>query len=249
MHKRTHQLIRSTRPFLTAVVGSAVMAALACAPVAGAAGRPAGNLAVSGVADNEPVTQTLVVPVAGPNGTIQVQVAITCGDVVVNGNFEAPSPGRPWAGVANTPSRIYNDPFVSNVRAHNGAQSGRVGSPTINSYWNEMIQTVQLPNGVSSVTLTYWRYLDTAETSRTKAYDTFSIGLETEQGIQIVQPQRVTNMSSGRSTWVKETLALPSASAYSGQRLWVTFKGTTDSNRPSSLYVDDVQLMVCALNG
>jgi hypothetical protein len=28
--------------------------------------------------------------------------------------------------------------------------------------------------------------------------------------------------------------------------LWVTFKATTDSSLPSSLYIDDVQLIVCA---
>jgi hypothetical protein len=172
---------------------------------------------------------------------------VHCDNVVSNGDFEQPLPGRPWTGVANTPGVVYNDPFITNVRAHTGAQSGRVGSPTVNSYWNELLQTVQLPGNVLSVTLTYWRFLDTAETSVTTVYDVFTAGLETEQGIQIAQPQQIDNTSPGCGAWVQGSLDLPNASAYSGQRLWVLFKGTTDSNLPSSLYVDDVQLIVCAL--
>ena len=144
------------------------------------------------------------------------------------------------------PGAIYNAAFTSNVRVHGGVQSGRVGSPTVNSYWNELLQTVQLPARVTSVTLSYWRYLDTTETSRTKAFDIFTAGIETEQGIQAVQPQRIDNTSTGRRAWVKGSIVLPRASTYSGRRLWVSFKGTTDGNHPSSLYVDNVQLTVCA---
>ena len=191
-----------------------------------------------------PVTYTLFLPaiVPGEPG----QLAPTCNDVIRNGNFDGTSTGRPWTGVANTPSAVYAPTLLSSTRAHSGAQSGRVGSPSVNSFWNEMIQTVPLPGGVTSVTLVYWRFLDTTETSTTKVYDSFSAGLETEKGIQIVTPQQINNTSAGRGQWVKSTLALPNPAAYSRQRLWVTFKGRTDSNLPSSLYVDDVQLTVCA---
>jgi hypothetical protein len=178
-------------------------------------------------------------------GDQKSDISVRCTDVIRNGNFEAPAPGRPWTGVANTPRMIYNAAFTSNARAHGVAQSGRVGSPTMNSYWSELLQTVQLPARVTSVTLSYWRYLDTAETSRTKANDVFTAGIETEQGIQSVQPQRIDNTSTGRGAWVKSSIVLPKAASYSGQRLWVSFKGTTDGKLPTSLYVDDVQLIVC----
>jgi murein DD-endopeptidase MepM/ murein hydrolase activator NlpD len=192
-------------------------------------------------------------PVAAWNAMIPIVMSLSsgpqirCSNIVGNGDFEAASPGRPWTGVANAPGAVYNDPFINTTRAHSGAQSGRVGSPAVNSYWNELLQTVQLPGNVVSVTLTYWRFLDTSETSVTTIYDRFTAGLETEQGIQIVPPQHIDNTSSGHGAWVQESIVLPNASDYSGQRLWVSFKGTTDSNLPSSLYVDDVQLQVCAL--
>ena len=179
-------------------------------------------------------------------GDQKSDIFVRCTDVIKNGNFEAPASGRPWTGVANTPGVVYSAALTSNARAHAGAQSGRLGSPTVNSYWNELLQTVQLPARVTSVTLSYWRYLDTTETSRTKAFDIFTAGVETEQGIQVAPPQRIDNTSTGRGTWVKGSLVLPKAASYSGRRLWVSFKGTTDGNHPSSLYVDDVQLIVCS---
>jgi hypothetical protein len=200
----------------------------------------------------EPTTHTLYLPAIVPGEVPQEQVTATpeavagCRDVLRNGDFDTSSTGRPWTGVANTSSTVYAPSFLSNVRAHSGAQSGRVGSPSVNSMWNEILQTVALPAGVTSVTLSYWRFLDTTETSTTKAYDIFSAGLETEKGIEIVTPQRIDNTSSGRGQWVKSTLSLSNPAAYSSQRLWVSFKGRTDSNLPSSLYLDDVQLTVCA---
>ena len=109
-----------------------------------------------------------------------------------------------------------------------------------------MIQTMQMPAGVVSATLTYWRYLDTTETSLTTVYDRFSVGIETEQGIQISAPEQIDNTSSGRGAWVQGTIDLPNPSAYSAQRLWLSFKAATDSNLPSSLHIDDVSFAVCA---
>ena len=53
------------------------------------------------------------------------------------------------------------------------------------------------------------------------------------------------NTSAGRGQWVRETLVFADPSAVLGQGVWVTFKGTTDGNQPSSLYLDDVELQVC----
>jgi hypothetical protein len=168
-----------------------------------------------------------------------------CGDLLANGDFERALPGRPWVGIANTSSAIYNDAFIFTTRPRSGARSGRIGSPSLNNYWNELLQTVQLPPAVTSVTLTYWRNLSTTETSVSTVYDRFRIGVETEQGVEIVTPQQIDNTSAGRNTWVQQTLSVPDAARYSGQRVWVSFKANTDGSLPSSLFVDDAQLIVC----
>jgi len=180
----------------------------------------------------------------------------TCTNVLANGSFEDAS-SQAWTGIANTGSTIYNvipngassgvaDPLIYTARPRTGARSGRIGSAGVNGYWNELVQTVQLPTNVTSVTLTYWRYLDTQEASTTAALDVFKIGLETEKGIEIAKPQQIDNRSAGRGQWVQETYSVANANAWSGQKLWVTFKGQLDGARPSALYVDDAELSVCA---
>jgi hypothetical protein len=182
--------------------------------------------------------------------------AVSCSNVLLNAGFE--DTANPiWTGIANTGATIYNvlaggsnsgvnDPLIYTTRPRTGARSGRVGSPNVNSYWNELLQTAQMPANVTSATLTYWRFLDTRETSTTTAYDVFRIGLETEKGIEVMTPQQIDNRSAGRGQWVQETVNVPNASALSNQKTWVSFKARLDGNSPTALYIDDVALTVCA---
>ena len=171
--------------------------------------------------------------------------AASCVNLARDGGFESGRLGVGWAAIANTSSKVYTDPAIYKLRPRTGSYGAWLGASNLNSVWNELVQTVQLPAKVTSVQLRYWRYLETAETDRTRVYDRFTIGLETDKGIQIVTPQQIDNTSTGRNTWVQQSFDLPNAANYSGQKLWATFKATTDSNRPSSLYVDDVELIVC----
>jgi hypothetical protein len=183
-----------------------------------------------------PLIGALNSPVNTSGATVQ------CDNLTINGGFES---NAGWVGIANTDSAIYREAIVSSARARNGVRSGMVGSPTANGFWNEILQTVRLPARTSSVTLTLWRYLVTNEASRTRAYDHFSIVLESDAGIELTTPRRINNTSAGRGAWVRETLTLPNASAWSGRGIWISIKGNTDRNRTSRLYVDDVVLTVC----
>ena len=182
--------------------------------------------------------------------------AVTCSNALLNAGFED-SANPVWTGVANTSGTIYNvlaggsnsgvnDPLIYTTRPRSGASSGRVGSPNVNSYWNELVQTAQLPANVTSATLTYWRFLDTRETSTSTAFDVFRVGIETDKGIEVMAPQQIDNRSAGRVQWIQETLIVPNASALSNQRVWLSFKGRLDGNLPSALYIDDAALNVCA---
>lgn len=168
-----------------------------------------------------------------------------CTNLARDGGFESGRLGVGWAAIANTSSKVYADPAIYKVRPRTGSYGAWLGADTINNVWNELVQTVQLPAQVTSVQLRYWRYLVTAETDRANIYDRFTVGIETEKGIQLATPQQIDNTSAGRNTWVQQTFELPNAATYSGQKLWVSFKATTNSSRPSSLYVDDVEIVVC----
>ncbi len=191
-----------------------------------------------------------------PNQPEKDMAAPACANLLVNGDFEA-SLALPWSGIANTPGAIYNvipggantslkDTLTDASRARSGFKSGRVGSPSVNGYWNELVQTVRLPANVTSASLSYWRYLDTRETTTTTAFDRFEVGLESDKGIQLLPPQKFDNKDAKRGQWVQETLSLSNPSAYSGQSVWVTVKGNLDNTNPSSFLVDDVELTVCA---
>jgi hypothetical protein len=235
-----------------------------CAVLAGATSELADATAL--VSDTQALSNTTLLPAVmgdsadSANEPVKTLAPAACSNLLLNGSFETASAGPaalPWSGLANTPSTIYNvipnstssslkDDLVSTARSHSGFRSGRVGSPTINGYWTELVQTVALPAGVASLQLTYWRYLDTSETSTTVSYDRFEVGLETERGVQIVAPQKIDNRDGRRGQWVQEVINVPNPTVYSGRSIWVTFKGNTDNTLPSSFLVDDVELSVCA---
>ena len=166
----------------------------------------------------------------------------SCANVLQDGGFEGDAD---WAGIANTSRAVYAEGIFADEHAHSGARSGRVGSPTVNGYWNEVLQTVEIPAGATRLTLRFWRRLETRETSTRTVYDAFRIGVESERGVEAAPPLRIDNTSPGRGEWVNEELVVADAAALSGRSVWVTIKGATDGTLPSSLYVDDVELVVC----
>ncbi len=191
----------------------------------------------------EPGAQTA--PAAAAASQPAEAANVVCSNLARDPGFESGKLGVGWAAIANTSSALYADASIYTVRPHTGSFGAWLGSSKFNSVWNELVQTVQLPPKVTSVQLRYWRYLETTETDRTKVYDRFTASFETEKGIQIMTPQQIDNTSAGRGVWAQQTLDLANAANYAGQKLWLSFKATTDSNLPSSLYVDDVEVNVC----
>lgn len=191
-----------------------------------------------------PGGQALVRPAGTPEAPA-AQAALACTNLARDGGFESGRLGVGWAAISNTSSKLYADPAIYTRRPRTGSYGAWLGANNLNLVWNELVQTVQLPANVTSVQVRYWRYLETAETNRTQVLDHFRVGLETEKGIQIMTPQQIDNTSAGRSTWVQQTLDLPNAGNYAGRKLWLSFKATTNGSLPSSLYVDDVELLVC----
>ncbi|MCX6048034.1 MAG: M23 family metallopeptidase, partial [Chloroflexi bacterium] len=191
------------------------------------------------------VEQPVAQPIAVAAADDATAANVVCSNLARDGNFEAGKLGIGWAAISNTSGKLYSDPAIYTVRPHAGSYGAWLGANNLNSVWNELVQTIQLPPRVTSVQVRFWRYLETAETDRAKVYDVFTAGLETEKGIQIVTPLQIDNTSTGRNIWSQQTLDLPNAANYANQKLWVSFKATTDSNLPSSLYVDDVEINVC----
>ncbi|CAM5234305.1 peptidase [Streptomyces xanthochromogenes] len=150
--------------------------------------------------------------------------ACTPTQVVANGDFESGT--SPWT--QSSTSVITNRAGES---AHGGthfAWLNGVGS----THTDTLSQSVTIPSGCSTATLTYWLHIDTAETTTSTAYDklTAKIGSTT----------LATYSNLDKNTgYVQKSVDV---SGFAGQTVTLAFTGTEDSSLKTSFVLDDVAL-------
>lgn len=104
------------------------------------------------------------------------------------------------------------------------------------SHTDYVRQSVTIPSGVSSATLSFYLHVDTAESGST-AYDKLSVQVITSTGKYItLAAYSNANASSG---YVLRTIDL---GAYKGQTVQVNFYGVEDSSLQTSFVIDDVSV-------
>ncbi|WP_432189291.1 M1 family aminopeptidase [Streptomyces sp. Tue6028] len=166
-----------------------------------------------------PGTPAAAAPPAAP-----AAAACTPTQVVANGGFESGT--SPWS---QSSTRVITN--RAGQTAHGGtsfAWLGGVGS----THTDTLSQSVTVPSGCSSATLTFWLHIDTAETTSSIAYDklTAKIGSTT----------LATYSNLDKNTGYAQKSF--DVSAFAGQTVTLTFTGTEDSSLQSSFVVDDVAL-------
>lgn len=204
----------------------AAMAAvsLPAAPVAAAPGAAPAAASVSAAAPaatSADVTSTAAAP---SGGTAPTAAACTPSQVIVNGGFE--SGVSPW-----TQSSTGVITSRSGQTAHGGtafAWLDGVGG----THTDTLAQSVTIPSGCATATLTFWLHIDTAETTSSTAYDrlTAKIGTTT----------LATYSNLDKNTgYVRKSIDV---SAFAGGTVNLTFTGTEDSSLQSSFVLDDIAL-------
>ncbi|MFF4399508.1 M1 family aminopeptidase [Streptomyces sp. NPDC001480] len=180
----------------------------------------AGALAVAATAAvTLPGTPAAAAPTAAARAA-----ACTPAQVMTNGGFESGT--SPWS--QSSTSVITSRTGQS---AHGGtsfAWLDGVGS----THTDTLTQSVTIPTGCSSATLTFWLHIDTAETTSSTAYDklTAKIGSTT----------LATYSNLDKNTgYVQKSFDV---SAFAGQTVSVAFTGTEDSSLQTSFVLDDVAL-------
>jgi hypothetical protein len=103
-----------------------------------------------------------------------------------------------------------------------------------------LAQTVTVPTGCSSYQLSFWLHIDTAETSKTKAYDTLQVQVLNSSGTVLGTLATFSNLNAA-SGYVQHTYDV---SAYSGQTVTLKFTGAEDSEDQTSFVIDDTALNV-----
>jgi subtilase family serine protease len=125
-------------------------------------------------------------------------------------------------------------------------QWGASGQPTHGGTWNAWLdgygtthtdtlsQTVSLPAGCGTYTLSFWLHIDSAETTTTVQYDKLTV----QVGATTLATYSNLNKASGYS------LKSFNVGAFAGQTVTIKFTGTEDISLQTSFVIDDTALNV-----
>ena len=163
-----------------------------------------------------------VTPTATPTAT----PTPTCENTLPHGDFEA-GILPPWGSVGETQ--------VTTARAHGGIRSVRLGGA--NHAGAEVFAGVELPPAATSMTLSYWWYVESSDPDLDADIMVVVVGDEGDE----MAIEFLTN-GSPRNAWHQSIFDMGS---YAGRFAGVTFHVETNEASPTSFYVDDVQVQVC----
>ncbi|RPF37477.1 M1 family metallopeptidase [Streptomyces sp. TLI_185] len=163
-------------------------------------------------------------PAAPAAAAPSAAAACTPAQVVTNGGFESGT--SPW-----TQSSTSVITSRSGQTAHGGTSYAWLDG-TGGTHTDTLSQSVTIPSGCSTATISFWLHIDTTETTSSIAYDklTAKIGGTT----------LATYSNLDKNTgYVKKTLDV---SAFAGQTVTLAFTGTEDSSLQTSFVLDDIAL-------
>jgi hypothetical protein len=194
----------------------------------------ASTLTISTSSSTAAGTYTVTITGTGPSAThtasfaLTVTAATTCtaAQKITNPGFESGSTG--WSATsgvigANGPSEP----------AHSGTWDAWLDGYG-RSHTDTVSQSITIPSGCSSYTLAFWLHVDTAETTKTTAYDKLTVTL----GSTTLATYSNLNKASG---YVQHAF---NVSGFAGQTVKLTFKGVEDVSLQTSFVVDDTALNV-----
>jgi hypothetical protein len=118
------------------------------------------------------------------------------------------------------------------------ARLGGVGSTATRTAW----QSVSIPSGRTSATLSYYLRIDTAESATaTSVYDRLEVQVLNSAGTSVLRSCTSYSNRDAGTAYVQRTCDL---SAQIGQTVRIQFKSTEDSSLQTSFVIDDAALTV-----
>lgn len=162
------------------------------------------------------------------------QAQTTAAQLLGNPGFENGSASpAPWA--AST-SVIDNS---TGEAAHGGAWKAWMNGYGA-AHTDTLSQTVTLPATLTTATLGFFLHIDTAETTKTAAYDTLKVQIRSSSGAVLATLATYSNLNAATGYSLKTF----NVAAYKGQTVQVYLVGAEDSSLQTSFVVDDFALNV-----
>jgi len=167
--------------------------------------------------------------------TQSVTVSSTGGSTQLLGNtgFESGA-ATPWSMSSGT---LCSNSSCSGEVAHAGswfAWLDGYGS----THTDTVSQAVTIPSGKTTVTLSYYLHVDTAETTTSTAYDKLTVQVLSSTGTVLTTLATYSNLDYANGY----TVHTSSLAAYAGQTVTIKFTGTEDSSLQTSFVLDDITL-------
>jgi PKD repeat protein len=153
--------------------------------------------------------------------------------LITNGGFETGT-ATPWTLSAGI---LCSNSSCSGEVAHAGSWFvwlDGYGS----SHTDTASQQVSIPSGKTTVDLSYYLHVDTAETTTSSAYDKLSVQVFSSSGTLLKTLATYSNLNAASGF----ALHTNSLAAYAGQTVTIKFTGTEDTSLQTSFVVDDVAL-------
>jgi hypothetical protein len=154
------------------------------------------------------------------------------GQLLVNPGFETGT-NAPWstgAGVLNS---------SANQSPHSGSWDAWLDGYGA-THTDTLAQTVTLPSGCASYSLSFWLHIDTAETTTSTKYDTLSVQILNSSGAVLATLASYSNLDHNTG-YLQRTFTV---AAYAGQTVTIKFTGTEDYTQQTSFVIDDTALTV-----
>lgn len=185
-------------------------------------------------------------PTAGVSTTVRAQTSnsriylplvlrgCTPVELIQDGGFEAGLPNPVWQTSSNMFSDILDD--TPNPPPHTGNWKAWLGGD--NLIQETLWQTFTVPPDVLSLQISYWRWIDTFETSH--PFDTLEVQLRDAAGTPL-QTLEILTDGDAASGWQQSVLTI--TPAYAGQTLQLAFVAQTDDSNPTSFFLDDISVL------
>jgi hypothetical protein len=187
------------------------------------------NLTITGTGGGTSHTTTIALTVTSGGGTVSQQLI---GNPGFENGSSNPAPWTVTSGVINN---------SSSEAPHSGQWDAWLdGYGT--THTDTLRQSVAIPSGATSATLSFWLHIDTDETSTTTAFDTLAVQVRNSSGTVLATLATYSNLNANTGFRQVSFNLL----AYTGQSIQINLVGTEDSTLQTSFVVDDFALNVTA---